>query len=167
MKTAQTEQYPKQQAWVGDGAAASPDAKQAQLEKNLAALPDICFGLNHADKSLIMIKAGEKGYYPTKGFKKSDAMTFDEMANHLNEGMDVTPCQRAAMEHGSVFGFDLPIAHPDIFKLDFFIRDLDEIDASLGIEARKMRQGGAGYDEIRDRFKGAILAAAGLREQAA
>lgn len=82
------------------------------LESNLAKLPETCFGINPGAEgvdSLILIKRGERGYYPTEGYGAKSELLVD----HFNARMGVTRAQRMAMEIGSMFGFDLPGADPD------------------------------------------------------
>ena len=56
------------------------------------------------DGSPILIKRGESGYYP------QDA-DFDPTA--FNNQRSITPAQVAAMENGSMFGWEIPAADPD------------------------------------------------------
>lgn len=87
-----------------------------QLSKNLAALPKTCYGTLNTTGELILLKAGETGYWPTEGYATNDLFpTFDAVADLLNEQRGVTKAQRMAMEAGSIFGFHVPGAHPDAY----------------------------------------------------
>jgi hypothetical protein len=68
----------------------------------LADLPEICAAAHPTEGIAILIKRGERGYWPSEG------MAVDE----FNARRGITPAQREAMLHGSVFGFDAPIADP-------------------------------------------------------
>jgi hypothetical protein len=76
-------------------------------------LPRTCYATHPTDASLILLKRGETGYYPTEGYSLNNAVpTFDELADLLNERLGVTKAQRAAMEAGSLFGWHVPAADP-------------------------------------------------------
>lgn len=87
----------------------------AQLAANMAVLPELCFGRNTADESLVVIKRGEMGFYPVDAEKYPlpGGETPEQQVTRMNAKMGVSPAQRRAMELGSVFGFDLPIANPE------------------------------------------------------
>jgi hypothetical protein len=55
------------------------------------------------DGGVAMVKRGEVGYWPADGYD----------VDHFNERMGVTPAQRSAMLHGSMFGWDVELADPD------------------------------------------------------
>jgi hypothetical protein len=84
-----------------------------QLEKNLAALPVLCYSVLNTTGELIIIKRGVSGYFPTEGYTQNEHCTFEQQAAIFNERMGVTPAQRLAMDMGSIFGWDIPGAHPD------------------------------------------------------
>ena len=77
-------------------------------------LPDMCYGVLPSDASIIIIKKGEKGYYPTnKGYEREYADIkdwnerndkADEICNKLNDQLGVTPEQRMSMELRSMNG---------------------------------------------------------------
>lgn len=66
-------------------------------------LPEISYARNLTDGQIIAIKRGETGYYlyPTE-------KTVDE----LNQTLGVTKAQAAAMQFGSMFGWNTPGANP-------------------------------------------------------
>jgi hypothetical protein len=68
-------------------------------------LPDKCYTVNNTDGSIIIVKNGEKGYWPAPG------MTL-EAADEKNASMGVSYAEREAMTYASVFGWNLPIADP-------------------------------------------------------
>jgi hypothetical protein len=75
------------------------------------ALPDICYGIEPSTGGLILIKAGEQGYY------RSDYSTDDpeynrSFATARNAKLGVTRAQEEAMLAGSMFGWDTPAAKP-------------------------------------------------------
>lgn len=75
-------------------------------------LPDVCFGIHPAETGLarlILIKHGESGYHPTEGYGARS----EELVDLFNARMGITPAERAAMEFGSVFGWDIPGARAE------------------------------------------------------
>lgn len=86
--------------------------KLTALEK----LPEVCYGVLGTTNQIIMLKRGEKGYYPSNWPAAASKEQADEWCDHLNEGLEVTKAQRQAMEIGSMFGFDVPGANPDLYE---------------------------------------------------
>jgi hypothetical protein len=80
------------------------------MDKNLNKLPDVAFVDNGWDQSpgappVIGIKRGEIGFWPV----------FTRLAAaELNDGK-CTPAQASAMHAGSMFGWDVPAADPDLY----------------------------------------------------
>ncbi|AYP68164.1 hypothetical protein PQE75_gp032 [Bacillus phage vB_BcoS-136] len=73
-------------------------------------LPEMCYATLPSDESkLIVIKRGEKGYYPVNPL--SDAYLCD--ADRNNELLGVTKAQAEAMKMGSMFGWHTPSADPN------------------------------------------------------
>lgn len=74
--------------------------------------PGHCFGVLPTTKQVILIKRGERGYWPFKGgIYKGHAQ-----AAELNKEIGVTPAQQKAMECGSLFGWEAPAADPAEWK---------------------------------------------------
>lgn len=71
---------------------------------NVDRLPRTCMSRLMTDGSPIMIKLGESGYHPCKG---------DLDPDDYNKSHGITPAQVAAMEAGSMFGWEIPGADPD------------------------------------------------------
>jgi len=90
------------------------ETDMTQLEKNLAALPAHCYSILNTTGELIIIKRGETGYFPTEGYTENEHCTFEQLVVILNNRMGVSPAQRFAMDMGSMFGWDIPGAHPDV-----------------------------------------------------
>lgn len=82
------------------------------MDDTSARLPLICYGTHPSDQTLVMLKAGEVGYWPTEGYSMGFFKSWDEVADMLNEQRGISKAQRAAMEAGSMFGFDVPGANP-------------------------------------------------------
>lgn len=70
-------------------------------------LPKISYARNLTDGRIIAIKRGVSGYYPYLTTK-----TVDE----LNQALGVTRAQAAAMQFGSMFGWDKQGANPDAYR---------------------------------------------------
>ena len=69
-------------------------------------LPLACATRHPVTNEPILLKAGEKGYWPAPGIDP-DA---------YNKAMRVTSAQLRAMEVGAIFGFDVPGADPEYPK---------------------------------------------------
>lgn len=89
-----------------------PDTTIPPAETNESGLPLTCFGTHPTDESLVLLKRGERGYWPAEGYSKGNLATWGEVADLINTRRGVTPAQRSAMEFGSIFGFDVPGANP-------------------------------------------------------
>ncbi len=76
----------------------------------MAKLPEKCFTILESTGEMIVIKRGEKGYYPQN---LENAPWGAENKDSLNERMGVTKAQEKAMQAGSMFGWDIPAADPD------------------------------------------------------
>lgn len=82
----------------------------SQLDQNLAGLPETAYGVEPSSGNTIIIKRGERGYYdPGYGVQPEGTVAT------LNTRMGVTPAQAAAMEFGSMFGWDVPGANVDSY----------------------------------------------------
>lgn len=75
--------------------------KEKVLNMKYSDLPDMCYGLLPSDKSIIIIKKGENGYYKTDF---DDIEDTEEFVNRENSKMGVTPEQRMVMELRSMSG---------------------------------------------------------------
>lgn len=93
-------------------------------QENIAKCPAQCFGILPSSREVIVIKAGETGYYPLKkqppGYPNTGAYDpkQDSFVNGLNAEDGVSAGQRAAMEHGSLFGWECKGADPDHWNPD-------------------------------------------------
>ncbi len=87
--------------------------RAAVLMANMAKLPELCYGVHLSSGETVVLKAGEAGYHDTGYGQQGEAAV-----NSLNERMGVSRQQRAAMEFGSVIGFDVPGADPDLYAGD-------------------------------------------------
>lgn len=86
------------------------NAADTALAANLAKLPEVCYAVEITSGNTIILKKGENGYHdPQYGVQGEEAV------NHFNDRMGVTRQQRAAMEFGSIIGYHLPGANPDIY----------------------------------------------------
>lgn len=74
-------------------------------------LPFLCYGALETG-ALILIRRRTSGYWPAEGYSLGPFKTWDEVADFLNTKRGITKAQRAAMEAGSMFGFDCAAADP-------------------------------------------------------
>ena len=74
-------------------------------------LPETCFSILPSSGQLIIIRCGERGYYPSEwdtGKREENR----EIASSHNARRGITDIQEAAMLAGSMFGWDTPGANP-------------------------------------------------------
>ncbi|MBR3381010.1 MAG: hypothetical protein IKG72_13050 [Bacillus sp. (in: Bacteria)] len=78
-------------------------------------LPECCYSINQTENplTLIVIKKGESGYYRTDYPNAANPEAAKEWRDEMNDRLGVTKAQRAAMEVGSMLGWDVPGANPD------------------------------------------------------
>lgn len=77
---------------------------------NLNKLPEMCYSVLETTNELVVLKRGEKGYYPQR---PENAPWGAENCYTLNERLGVTKGQAEAMKNGSMFGWDIPASNPD------------------------------------------------------
>lgn len=91
--------------------------QKESAKKNIAKLPEECFGLLQIDSSLIVIRAGEMGYYRApKGWLrlKHEGESIEDLCDRLNmDEYGATKAQRECMQMGSIFGWEAPAANLD------------------------------------------------------
>ena len=74
-------------------------------------LPETCFSVLPSSGQLIIIRCGERGYYPSEwdtGKREENC----EIASSHNARRGITDIQEAAMLAGSIFGWNTPGANP-------------------------------------------------------
>lgn len=79
---------------------------QSPAQKNLAKLPARCYARHPSTNDPILITAGERGYHWAPP-------TLDVDAANTRHG--ITPAQVEAMLVGSMFGWEVPGANPDMY----------------------------------------------------
>lgn len=91
------------------------DAAQS-AEKRKKGLPVFCFSTLPSNGTLIVVKNGEAGYYPSRLTVQGKSPR--EVADFANEKTGVTKAQEAAMLAGSLFGWDCKAADPRNYDKD-------------------------------------------------
>ena len=89
--------------------------KAAPKQEVADGLPELCFSILPGAGSLICIKRGESGYYPSD-WDTGDPAQNRELADYNNQRLGVTAAQRLAMEAGSMHGWDCPAADPKTYE---------------------------------------------------
>lgn len=77
-------------------------------------LPETCFATLPGTGDLIILKRGEKGYYRSD-WETGDKTENQEIANHHNRRCGINPAQVEAMQIGSMCGFHVLGANPQIY----------------------------------------------------
>lgn len=73
-------------------------------------LPELCYAIHPSnDRMVTILKNGESGYWE---YAELSADRAKAMVDRRNEALGVTPATREAMQAGSLFGWNLPIADP-------------------------------------------------------
>ena len=74
-------------------------------------MPELCFSTLPSTGTLICIKRGESGYYPSD-WNTPDRAQNRQIADEQNQRLGVTPSQEEAMVCGSMHGWTVPGADP-------------------------------------------------------
>ena len=74
-------------------------------------LPETCFSILPSSGQLIIIRCGERGYYPSE-WDTGNREENREIASSHNVRRGITDIQEAAMLAGSMFGWQTPAADP-------------------------------------------------------
>ena len=77
-------------------------------------LPETCFATLPGEGKLIILKRGETGYYPSE-WETGDKAKNQEIADSHNRSRGITPAQVEAMQIGSLCGFHVQGANPQIY----------------------------------------------------
>ena len=75
-------------------------------------LPIYCFSVLKTTGDLIYLRRGMTGYYPCPLGKEGDRLGNEALAQEMNDLFGYTKAQIAAMEAGSMFGWNVPGADP-------------------------------------------------------
>lgn len=89
----------------------SNDRLMPFLESLKPALPEYCYSTLRATGELIIIKRGEQDYRPCE-LSMQNAEDNRNFADDMNTKIGVTKVQEAAMQAGSMFGWNTPAANP-------------------------------------------------------
>ena len=77
-------------------------------------LPENCLATLTSTGELIVIQRGEKGYRRSE-WDTGDSRENQKIADHYNQKCGINPAQIEAMQIGSMYGFHVPGANPQVF----------------------------------------------------
>lgn len=83
------------------------------MKNNMDKLPFRCYAVNQLDGKVILLEKGMSGYYPTTNIEAGSREANQELVDMLNK--NITKAQVAAMYCGSMFGWNVPGADPDMY----------------------------------------------------
>lgn len=89
--------------------------------ENLKKLPDMCAKPHPYNGTVIIIKRGVMGYYDAPAllqYASGRGLTTAEKIEAFNEAHGATKRHIAAMEVGSMFGWEIPAADIDLYDDD-------------------------------------------------
>ena len=98
--------------------------------------PAYCYSVIPSSGELVVLHSGETGYYSYKG-AIIDRVQNREKADILNRRIGVTRGMEKAMQSGSMFGFDKPIADPANYNEDGTMKNINQYDRSFAERIRK------------------------------
>lgn len=75
-------------------------------------LPNYCASVLKSTGDLVFLRRGMTGYYPAPYTKRGDRAGNEALAKQINDQFGYTKAQIAAMEAGSMFGWNVPGADP-------------------------------------------------------
>ena len=81
-----------------------------------AVLPELCYSVLPSSGELVVLKKGETGYFAC-AHNTDNPDHNRRTAQGLNAQLDITPRQLAAMEAGSMFGFNVAAADPNNYDV--------------------------------------------------
>lgn len=93
----------------------------SEAQANLDKLPDWCFGRNPSTETIIRIDKGEMGYSPVANkdwpieIASDKDTSLEALIDRINQHKGVTPAQRQAMQFGSMWGWHIRLADPDMY----------------------------------------------------
>lgn len=92
-------------------------------------LPSYCTSVLKSTGDLIFLRRGMTGYYPSPFAKKGDRAGNEALSEQINAQFGYTKAQVAAIEAGSMFGWNVPGADPSRYDGEGrFISDHGECD---------------------------------------
>lgn len=84
------------------------------------AKPLVCFAVHPSNPRLVtLLKRGETGYWPSHTEPTPEYAA--EYVNGQNKALRVSDIERAAMQNGSVFGWDVPGADADVLAARHYL----------------------------------------------
>lgn len=113
-------------------------------------LPEYCYAKKPSTGEVIKIRKGESGYYPVLA---------DVNCDELNAILGVTKGQAEAMLVGSMFGWNIPGANPDMYNDDGDIimekvKTMKELDLTWFVDTKTEVEHDAVVDYIQNNLEG-------------
>ena len=89
-------------------------------QQNIAQLPEWCYDRLLSNNTIVIIRAGESGYYPVNvhpnPYPSNNVDDIEAFINSSNKERGVDYFTRLAMAHGSMWGWEMPAATPKFWQ---------------------------------------------------
>ena len=91
------------------------------VQREQKQMPRICWSRLKSTNEIVLLRYGVKGYFPFP-MERPLPQNTQQVVDELNQDVDISKAQAAAMEAGSLFGWNIPAADPKNYDADGRLR---------------------------------------------